>query len=89
MSERGGVVRKPSQPIADRNTSKQRENQPPTTHNQFFSPSVSSLPQNNRILSPSSATNIPAQIEIKAPSIWVKKYVDYSSKYGLGYLLSN
>jgi len=23
------------------------------------------------------------------PSIWVKKWVDYSSKYGLGYLLSN
>ena len=24
-----------------------------------------------------------------APSIWVKKWVDYSQKYGLGYLLSN
>lgn len=23
------------------------------------------------------------------PSCWVKKWVDYSSKYGLGYLLSN
>jgi len=23
------------------------------------------------------------------PSIWVKKWVDYSQKYGLGYLLSN
>ena len=23
------------------------------------------------------------------PSVWVKKWVDYSSKYGLGYLLSN
>ena len=23
------------------------------------------------------------------PSAWVKKWVDYSSKYGLGYLLSN
>lgn len=27
--------------------------------------------------------------EIAGPSIWVKKWVDYSSKYGLGYLLSN
>lgn len=25
----------------------------------------------------------------KAPDVWVKKWVDYSSKYGLGYLLSN
>ena len=23
------------------------------------------------------------------PGVWVKKWVDYSSKYGLGYLLSN
>jgi hypothetical protein len=26
---------------------------------------------------------------LMAPSCWVKKWVDYSSKYGLGYLLSN
>jgi polo-like kinase 1 len=26
---------------------------------------------------------------LKAPDVWVKKWVDYSSKYGLGYLLSN
>ena len=25
----------------------------------------------------------------KGPDIWIKKWVDYSSKYGLGYLLSN
>jgi len=25
----------------------------------------------------------------KAPDVWVRKWVDYSSKYGLGYLLSN
>lgn len=29
------------------------------------------------------------QEQIKGPNIWVKKWVDYSSKYGLGYLLSN
>jgi polo-like kinase 1 len=27
--------------------------------------------------------------ELKGPSVWIKKWVDYSSKYGLGYLLSN
>ena len=26
---------------------------------------------------------------IKEPDVWIKKWVDYSSKYGLGYLLSN
>jgi hypothetical protein len=26
---------------------------------------------------------------VSGPSCWVKKWVDYSSKYGLGYLLSN
>lgn len=27
--------------------------------------------------------------KLKEPDVWVKKWVDYSSKYGLGYLLSN
>lgn len=26
---------------------------------------------------------------LKEPEVWVKKWVDYSTKYGLGYLLSN
>jgi polo-like kinase 1 len=25
----------------------------------------------------------------RPPEVWVKKWVDYSSKYGLGYMLSN
>ena len=29
------------------------------------------------------------QEELQVPTVWVKKWVDYSSKYGLGYLLSN
>jgi polo-like kinase 1 len=44
--------------------------------------------------------NVPAQSSVvgtqdskaanlKGPDVWVKKWVDYSSKYGLGYLLSN
>ncbi|CAG9323602.1 unnamed protein product [Blepharisma stoltei] len=35
-------------------------------------------------------TNAPEQgIGAAGPEVWVKKWVDYSSKYGLGYLLSN
>ena len=35
--------------------------------------------------------NVPPQVDpnLKGPDTWVKKWVDYSSKYGLGYLLSN
>jgi len=31
----------------------------------------------------------PESRSYKGPKVWVKKWVDYSSKYGLGYLLSN
>jgi polo-like kinase 1 len=31
----------------------------------------------------------PDSARYKGPKVWVKKWVDYSSKYGLGYLLSN
>ena len=31
----------------------------------------------------------PEKVWVKGPDVWVKKWVDYSSKYGLGYLLSN
>jgi polo-like kinase 1 len=41
----------------------------------------------DKIASP--AMNSQKDQEIKGPSVWVKKWVDYSSKYGLGYLLSN
>lgn len=36
--------------------------------------------------SSASSSYIPVQ---NGPEVWVKKWVDYSSKYGLGYLLSN
>jgi polo-like kinase 1 len=39
-------------------------------------------PQTSSGLKPSST--IPKEVEV-----WVKKWVDYSSKYGLGYYLSN
>jgi polo-like kinase 1 len=36
-----------------------------------------------------SGINPSTQGSLQGPDIWVKKWVDYSSKYGLGYLLSN
>ena len=39
-------------------------------------------------LNPSSTANQNQQ-NLKVPDTWVKKWLDYSSKYGLGYLLSN
>lgn len=32
---------------------------------------------------------IKTPVASKAPEVWVKKWVDYSTKYGLGYMLSN
>lgn len=40
-----------------------------------------------RVLVPTSIAVMPETL--KGPSVWIKKWVDYSSKYGLGYLLSN
>jgi hypothetical protein len=37
---------------------------------------------------PSSSSNMPAP-EPRSPSVWINKWVDYSGKYGVGYLLSN
>ena len=34
-------------------------------------------------------TTIKTPSTSKAPEVWVKKWVDYSTKYGLGYMLSN
>ena len=30
-----------------------------------------------------------AKLNRRGPTVWVKKWVDYSTKYGLGYTLSN
>lgn len=38
---------------------------------------------------PSSTTTTNSNSNLNGPDTWVKKWVDYSSKYGLGYLLSN
>ena len=34
-------------------------------------------------------TLAPEPSSLKGPAVWIKKWVDYSSKYGLGYLVSN
>ena len=48
---------------------------------------------NNDLTSTKSETNTNLNAggdpHLKGPDTWVKKWVDYSSKYGLGYLLSN
>lgn len=48
--------------------------------------------ENPKPTSPSdknSGQRIMKDTALMGPSCWVKKWVDYSSKYGLGYLLSN
>ena len=40
-------------------------------------------PAKTDLASPGPTSNL------KEPEVWVKKWVDYSTKYGLGYLLSN
>lgn len=43
---------------------------------------INSLPNLNPKIPPKTASSFKAEV-------WVKKWVDYSNKYGLGYLLSN
>lgn len=40
-------------------------------------------------LEPAAPPQVPFQSSLSSPEVFVKKWVDYSSKYGLGYLLSN
>jgi len=49
-----------------------------------FKRNVDSATKDSKPMSPISKETSPT-----GPSCWVKKWVDYSSKYGLGYLLSN
>jgi polo-like kinase 1 len=44
---------------------------------------------NNNFLKPDSAKSNYRNISATSNTIYVKKWVDYSSKYGLGYLLSD
>ena len=56
--------------------------------------SQGTLTKENPVVKPTSPSEKNGQRIMKdtalmGPSCWVKKWVDYSSKYGLGYLLSN
>jgi polo-like kinase 1 len=49
-------------------------------------PIKENIPQNNGI---NLLNNVKIPVSSKPPEVWVKKWVDYSTKYGLGYMLSN
>ena len=57
--------------------------------------SQGTLSKENPLIKPTSPSEkasgqrLMKDIALAGPSCWVKKWVDYSSKYGLGYLLSN
>ena len=73
-----GIVNKPvtsTKLNSERNTSSNKDNTDKITNND--------TPQNLHVNAPAPDQNL------KGPDTWVKKWVDYSSKYGLGYLLSN
>lgn len=76
----------------------------PLTQKSEFKPSQSTknIPQNNLFQTQSNLNNVQSlnnfsknlnkispQTSVNKSDIWVKTWVDYSSKYGLGYLLSN
>ena len=42
-----------------------------------------------RIMKKELEKKLEINIQLKGPDIWVTKWIDYSSKYGLGYLLNN
>jgi polo-like kinase 1 len=69
----GGLARLPSQPKTDRP-------QPPvkTASSSSYTPNA-----------PEEQKGSPPDTSSGNPDVWVKKWVDYSSKYGLGYILSN
>ena len=60
---------------------------------QFYPSAIGSSKDQSKPMSPISsqmtATTNGGLAGLKGPNVWVTKWVDYSSKYGLGYLLSN
>jgi len=51
--------------------------------------STQNMKTTNNFQNTMSTGMLPNQKNSKSSEVWVKKWVDYSSKYGLGYLLSN
>ena len=67
-------------------------NKPVTSTKLIDKPTGNNNAGNNENKSENVAKNVSTpqgDPNLKGPDTWVKKWVDYSSKYGLGYLLSN
>ena len=63
-----------------------------SSKNEFSNNNNLDFEQKNKALNNANEgnnNNDPQNSNLKGPDTWVKKWVDYSSKYGLGYLLSN
>ena len=73
-----GIVNKPltTTKLIDRNNTKETQDKDDNKNNK-------DALKNLKVNEPQADPNL------KGPDTWVKKWVDYSSKYGLGYLLSN
>ena len=73
-----GIVNKPltTTKLIDRNNTKETQDKDDNKNNK-------EALKNLKVNEPQADPNL------KGPDTWVKKWVDYSSKYGLGYLLSN
>ncbi len=66
------------------------EDRQSSPHNDVNPNSAIPGPWNNEFGNPADwPVSAPDKNRVKGPDVWVKKWVDYSSKYGLGYLLSN
>ena len=100
FSDRGGAYRRNHQAQESERITVQSS---VPSQQQFYTngPPLSSTRE--RVLSPAvngkkpiasiNSLAMPAQLavvdQLRGPNVWIKKWVDYSSKYGLGYLLSN
>jgi polo-like kinase 1 len=92
-----GLVTKPntssqvlSADASAKNNSDRKINTFNSDFNQRPATTVDNKSKNNassRVPGRTSKSNVGT--EIAGPDVWVQKWVDYSSKYGLGYLLSN
>ena len=67
---------------------KTSHNHHPTAAAASAKPNTANPPEQTK-KKPSAGTGGGVSESKKGPNVWVKKWVDYSSKYGLGYLLSN
>ena len=74
-----GIVNKPLTTTKLRDMGTSNNQNPEKDDNRSSKEVIKNLKVNEQTVDPN----------LKGPDTWVKKWVDYSSKYGLGYLLSN